>query len=70
MKRVLLGLVVLGVSATAAAMPRITVVKHCELFDRQIYAFTRVVSGHTLKHLAAAAGVGCVEAMLRMRRTQ
>lgn len=40
-----------------------------ELFDGRIYAVTHVVSGHTLKHLAAAAGVGCVVAMLRMRRT-
>jgi hypothetical protein len=46
------------------------IAKLCELFDGQIYALTHVVSGHTLKHLAAAAGVGCVVAMLRMRRTQ
>jgi hypothetical protein len=31
------------------------VAKGCELYDRQIYDALRFVSGHTLKHLAAAA---------------
>jgi predicted membrane channel-forming protein YqfA (hemolysin III family) len=41
-----------------------------ELLDAPIYLATHfLVSGHTLKHLAAAAGVGCVLWMLRVRRT-
>jgi hypothetical protein len=36
--------------------------------DYQIFAAGRIVSGHTLKHLAAAAGAACVVALLRRRR--
>jgi predicted membrane channel-forming protein YqfA (hemolysin III family) len=43
------------------------VAKFCEWADAPIYSVTHVVSGHTLKHLAAAAGVACVVAMLRKR---
>jgi predicted membrane channel-forming protein YqfA (hemolysin III family) len=35
--------------------------------DRQVFAIGHVVSGHTLKHLIAAAAVGCLVAMLRVR---
>ena len=38
-----------------------------EAADAEVYAFGHVVSGHTLKHLVAAAGVACVVAMLRAR---
>jgi hypothetical protein len=41
-----------------------------ELADAQILALGGIVSGHTLKHLAAAAGVACVVAMLRARARQ
>lgn len=41
--------------------------KVCELFDRQIYALGELVSGHTLKHLAAAVGVWLVARMLARR---
>lgn len=33
------------------------IAKLLESFDREVYAFSHWVSGHTLKHLAAAAGV-------------
>jgi hypothetical protein len=38
-----------------------------EMFDRPIYSALHIVSGHTLKHITAAAAVGCVAAMLRIR---
>ena len=38
-----------------------------ELADARIYALGNIVSGHTLKHLAAALAVGCVVAMLCSR---
>jgi Ceramidase len=39
--------------------------KLCEAFDREIFLVTsRIVSGHTLKHLFAAAAVWCVYRML------
>lgn len=42
--------------------------KVLELFDRQIYAALRVVSGHTLKHIAAAAASFCLLRMLQKRK--
>ncbi len=44
------------------------VAKVFETYDEAIFAVGGVVSGHTLKHLAAAAGLGLVVAML-LRRT-
>jgi hypothetical protein len=41
--------------------------KGFELADPQIFSFGGLVSGHALKHLAAAAGVGCIVLMLRQR---
>jgi hypothetical protein len=43
------------------------VAKLGELFDHQIFAMSGIVSGHTLKHLFAAAGTAWVVAMLRRR---
>jgi hypothetical protein len=54
------GYLVLGLAAYAAA-------KGLELADRSIFALGEVVSGHTLKHLAAAGGVACLGVMLRAR---
>jgi hypothetical protein len=54
------GYLVAGLLTYAAA-------KGLELADREIFAIGHIVSGHTLKHLAAAGGVMCVVAMLRMR---
>jgi hypothetical protein len=55
------GYLVAGLAAYAAA-------KGLEVADRPIFALGHVVSGHTLKHLAAAGGVACLVAMLRTRR--
>jgi hypothetical protein len=49
-----------GVGAYVAA-------KGFEMADHTIFSFGQVVSGHSLKHVAAAVGVGCVVAMLQMR---
>jgi hypothetical protein len=38
-----------------------------EMADAPIYHAFGIVSGHTLKHVTAAAAVGCVAAMLRAR---
>jgi len=44
------------------------VAKLCEAFDREIFMVTgRIVSGHTLKHLFAAAAVWCIYRMLVKR---
>jgi hypothetical protein len=43
------------------------VAKVLELFDDAIFRIGHVVSGHTLKHLAAAMGVGCIALMLGQR---
>jgi hypothetical protein len=42
--------------------------KALELFDEPIFAALRVVSGHTLKHLAAAAAGYCILRMIEMRQ--
>jgi hypothetical protein len=53
--------IALGLSTYAAA-------KGLELADAPIFEATgQLVSGHTLKHLAAAGGVACLVAMLRVR---
>ncbi|MND08411.1 hypothetical protein D3C83_309950 [compost metagenome] len=44
------------------------VAKFAELWDREIYSLTgNLFSGHTLKHLLAAAGVLVILMMLRKR---
>jgi hypothetical protein len=42
--------------------------KILEILDRQIFAMGHIVSGHTLKHLAAAAGAYWILRMLQKRR--
>jgi hypothetical protein len=42
--------------------------KALELCDTQIFTALHVVSGHTLKHLAAAASGFCILQMLRKRK--
>ena len=54
------GSIVAGLIAYAAA-------KGFETADAAIFDAGRLVSGHTLKHLTAAAGVACIVAMLRVR---
>lgn len=46
------------------------VAKAAEALDAQIYAIGQVVSGHTLKHLLAAAAVFWLLRMLRLRSPQ
>lgn len=41
--------------------------KWLEVADARIFALGHIVSGHTLKHLAAAGGAACLVAMLRTR---
>jgi len=41
--------------------------KALETFDRQIFAFGHIVSGHTLKHIAAALAGYCLLRMLQNR---
>jgi len=43
------------------------VAKVLELFDDAIFRIGHVVSGHTLKHLVAALGIGCIVLMFRQR---
>lgn len=49
-----------GVAAYAAA-------KVFEATDKQIFAIGHIISGHTLKHIAAASSMLCVALMLRAR---
>jgi hypothetical protein len=58
-----------GTAYLVAGLAAYTAAKGLELADGQIFALGHVVSGHTLKHLAAAGGVMCIVAMLRMRAT-
>jgi hypothetical protein len=44
--------------------------KIAELLDEQIFRLLHVLSGHTIKHLLAAAGTGCILLMLYKRRSQ
>ncbi len=41
--------------------------KVCEHFDRQIYDYGQVISGHTLKHLLGAMSVYWIVRMVRLR---
>jgi predicted membrane channel-forming protein YqfA (hemolysin III family) len=43
--------------------------KVCETYDAQVFAGLHVVSGHTLKHLLAAAGAACVIPLIRIDLT-
>jgi len=57
------GWVILGVAALYG------VAKVCELYDRKIYELTgHSVSGHTLKHLIAAAAIAALLAWLALRQ--
>ncbi|OGW33710.1 MAG: hypothetical protein A2X58_04180 [Nitrospirae bacterium GWC2_56_14] len=44
--------------------------KILEHFDQSVYAVTGFVSGHTLKHVLAAAGTGCIVIMLYNRKAE
>ncbi len=51
-----------------AALVAYAVAKVFELVDAWVFAMGAFISGHTLKHVAAAAGVACLVAMLRARQ--
>lgn len=44
-----------------------TVAKIVELLDQRVFAFGRIVSGHTVKHVASAAAAYCILHMLKHR---
>ena len=50
-----------------AALAGYVVAKLFEALDQEVFALGGVVSGHTLKHLAAAASVACLVARLARR---
>lgn len=56
-----------GTRHLVAGLVAYAVAKGFEMADAQVLALGQIVSGHTLKHLAAAAGVGCLVAMIRAR---
>jgi hypothetical protein len=55
-----------GINYLVVAFIFFVLAKLFELFDKQIYLFTRVVSGHSLKH--ATAGVACYWILLMLQR--
>jgi hypothetical protein len=57
-----------GAGYVFAGLAVYAVAKWLEFADQRIFAVGQIVSGHTLKHLAAAAGVSCIAAMLWARR--
>jgi hypothetical protein len=58
-----------GTAYLVAALTAYGAAKLCEAFDVEIFSIGEVISGHTLKHLAAAVGLGIVALMLRRRAT-
>ena len=44
------------------------IAKVAETFDQEIYDWGQVVSGHTIKHLLAAAAIYLIVRMLQRRR--
>jgi hypothetical protein len=57
-----------GTSYLAIAFIFFVLAKVFELFDKQIYSFTGVVSGHSLKHLTAGLSCYLILRMLQRRR--
>jgi hypothetical protein len=57
-----------GASYWAAAVALYALAKLLEFYDEKIYSFGHLVSGHTLKHLAAAAGGFAILRLFEMRR--
>lgn len=56
-----------GTSYLVSGLALYAAAKGLESADRVIFGAGHLVSGHTLKHLASAAGVWCVVAMFRER---
>jgi hypothetical protein len=44
------------------------VAKLMDRTDHQVFAIGHVISGHTLKHLAAAGAIACIARMIQVRR--
>jgi hypothetical protein len=57
-----------GTSAYVVALLAYALAKLAEVADARIFALGGIVSGHTLKHLLAAAGIGALVQMLARRR--
>jgi hypothetical protein len=55
---------------TLAALVFYFISKVAELLDEQIFRLLQVMSGHTIKHVLAAAGTCCILLMLYKRRSQ
>lgn len=56
-----------GTAYLVAALGTYALAKGLEEADGAIFALGGIVSGHSLKHVAAAAAVACVVRMLRVR---
>lgn len=56
-----------GGGYVAAGLAAYVGAKILEAGDEAVFAMSGIVSGHTLKHLAAAVAVGCLVVMLRAR---
>ena len=56
-----------GTAYLVAALALYAAAKGVELADQRIFMLGQIVSGHTLKHLAAAGGVASLVGMLRAR---
>jgi hypothetical protein len=59
-----------GTGYFVASLGAYAAAKLFELADSEIFALGHIVSGHTLKHLTAAAGAACLVGMLRTRARQ
>ncbi|MFO0873456.1 MAG: hypothetical protein U0575_05735 [Phycisphaerales bacterium] len=59
-----------GVGYLVAGLVAYLAAKGLEATDRPVFALGRIVSGHSLKHVAAAVAVACVVLMLRARETE
>lgn len=57
-----------GTAQLLGAVGLYVLAKIFELYDAQIFALGGIVSGHTLKHLVAAAATYCILRMLKTRR--
>jgi hypothetical protein len=57
-----------GINYLAVAFIFFVLAKLFELFDKQIYLFTRIVSGHSLKHVTAGIACYWILRMLQRRR--
>jgi hypothetical protein len=57
-----------GIQYLVMAFIFFVLAKLFELFDQQIYAFTRMISGHSLKHITAGIACYWILRMLQKRR--